>query len=63
MPYYGNVFFENGVKFAGIKNRGQSSVKVFDTKNESLSVDRQRRVDPTGISNVIGQITRITGDS
>lgn len=63
MPYYGNVFFENGVKFAGIKNRGQSSVRVFDTKNESLSVDRQRRVDPTGISNVIGQIIRITGDS
>ena len=33
-PYYGNVFFDNGVKYAGVRNTG---VRVYDTLQESVT--------------------------
>jgi len=35
--YYGNVYFENGVKYAGTQNTGGAPIKVYDTKTESIS--------------------------
>jgi len=34
--YYGNVYFENGLKYAGRRNTG-GVVRVYDTKRESIS--------------------------
>jgi len=38
-PYYGNVFFDNGVKYAGIRNTG---VRVYNTLQESITGVSQR---------------------
>ena len=35
-PYYGNVFFENGVKYAGTRNTG---VRVYNTRAESIGAE------------------------
>ena len=48
--YYGNVYFENGVKFAGTTARAGTKVRVFETREASISgvnvpVDRVQRVD------------------
>ena len=48
--YYGNVYFENGVKFAGTTARSGTKVRVFETREASISgvnvpVDRVQRVD------------------
>lgn len=36
-PYYGNVFFDNGQKFAGIQATGGKRIRVYDTKQDSIS--------------------------
>lgn len=36
-PYYGNVYFENGIKFAGTQNTGGTPIRVYDTRQESIS--------------------------
>ena len=33
-PYYGNVFFENGLKYAGTQTSGRT-IRVYDTSQES----------------------------
>ena len=40
-PYYGNVFFDNGVKYAGVRNTG---VRVYDTLQESVTGVAERVV-------------------
>ena len=35
--YYGNVYFEAGIKYAGTKNTGGRIVRVYDTKAESIA--------------------------
>ena len=35
--YYGNVYFENGIKFAGIQNSGETPIRVYNTRQESIS--------------------------
>lgn len=34
--YYGNVYFENGVKYAGTQNTGGEIIRVYDTLGESI---------------------------
>jgi len=34
--YYGNVYFENGVKYAGTQNTGGDIIRVYDTLGESI---------------------------
>jgi len=36
-PYYGNVYFSEGVKYAGIRQTGGAVVKVYDTIQESVT--------------------------
>lgn len=36
-PYYGNVYFENGLKFAGTQNTGGTPIRVFDTRQDSIA--------------------------
>ena len=61
--YYGNVYFENGVKFAGTSVKSGTDIKVFETREASISgvnvpVARVQRVDeeisaPTVTTDVI----------
>ena len=61
--YYGNVYFENGVKFAGASAKSGTDIKVFETREASISgvnvpVARVQRVDeeisaPTVTTDVI----------
>ena len=46
-PYYGNVYFDNGVKFAGTQNTGGKTIRVFDTRTESIGLPR---VETTRVS-------------
>ena len=36
-PYYGNVYFSEGVKYAGIQQTGGTVVRVYDTIQESVA--------------------------
>ena len=36
-PYYGNVYFSEGVKYAGTQQTGGAVVRVYDTIQESVS--------------------------
>ena len=61
--YYGNVYFENGVKFAGTTAKSGTDIRVFETREASISgvnvpVARVQRVDeeisaPTVTTDVI----------
>ena len=61
--YYGNVYFENGVKFAGTSAKSGTDIRVFETRESSISgvnvpVARVQRVDeeisaPTVTTDVI----------
>ena len=61
--YYGNVYFENGVKFAGTSAKSGTDIRVFETREASISgvnvpVARVQRVDeeisaPTVTTDVI----------
>ena len=61
--YYGNVYFENGVKFAGTSAKSGTDIRVFETREASISgvnvpVARIQRVDeeisaPTVTTDVI----------
>ena len=61
--YYGNVYFENGVKFAGTSTKSGTDIRVFETREASISgvnvpVARVQRVDeeisaPTVTTDVI----------
>jgi len=61
--YYGNVYFENGVKFAGTSAKSGTDIRVFETREASISgvnvpVTRVQRVDeeisvPTVTTDVI----------
>ena len=61
--YYGNVYFENGVKFAGTSAKSGTDIRVFETREASISgvnvpVARAQRVDeeisaPTVTTDVI----------
>ena len=46
-PYYGNIFYDNGIKYAGIRNTG---VRVYETLQESVTKEVQpvavRRIQP-----------------
>ena len=35
--YYGNVYFSEGIKYAGTSSAGGSTIKVYDTRKESIS--------------------------
>ena len=35
--YYGNIFFSDGVKYAGIRQTGGAVVRVYDTIQESVT--------------------------
>ena len=35
-PYYGNVYFENGIKYAGTSDKSGTNIVVYDTQLESL---------------------------
>ena len=35
--YYGNVYFENGVKFAGTSVKSGTNIRVFETREASIS--------------------------
>jgi len=39
-PYYGNVYFERGIKYAGTSDKSKTDIVVYNTRLESL----QRRV-------------------
>ena len=39
-PYYGNVYFERGIKYAGTSDKSRTDIVVYNTRLESL----QRRV-------------------
>ena len=48
--YYGNIYFKNGVKFAGTTARSGTDIRVFESKEASISgvnvpVARVQRVD------------------
>ena len=50
--YYGNVYFKNGVKFAGSSSKSGTNIRVFETREASISrvnvpVSRVTRVDET----------------
>ena len=61
--YYGNVYFKNGVKFAGTTAKSGTDIRVFETREASISgvnvpVARVQRVDeeisaPTVTTDVI----------
>ena len=61
--YYGNVYFENGLKFAGTSAKSGTDIRVFETREASISgvnvpVARVQRVDeeisaPTVTTDVI----------
>ena len=61
--YYGNVYFENGAKFAGTSAKSGTDIRVFETRESSISgvnvpVARVQRVDeeisaPTVTTDVI----------
>ena len=34
--YYGNVYYDSGVKYAGVENTGGQSVRVYDTRRDSI---------------------------
>jgi len=34
--YYGNVYYDSGVKYAGVENTGGRSVRVYDTRRDSI---------------------------
>jgi hypothetical protein len=35
-PYYGNVYYQNGIKFAGSPNTGGTPIRVYNTRQESI---------------------------
>ena len=34
--YFGNVFYDGGTKYAGVENTGGKSVRVYDTRKDSI---------------------------
>jgi len=50
-PYYGKIYYENDIKFAGVQGTGRP-VRVYDTKSASIAGSEQR---------VVGDSTRIVG--
>jgi hypothetical protein len=34
--YYGNVYYQNGIRFAGTPNTGGTPIRVYDTRQESI---------------------------
>ena len=34
--YYGNVYYDSGVKYAGVENTGGQSLRVYDTRRDSI---------------------------
>ena len=57
-PYYGNIFYDNGIKYAGIRNTG---VRVYKTLQESVT----KEVQPVAIQQTQPQreIVRDIGES
>ena len=35
-PYYGNVYYQNGIRFAGSPNTGGTPIRVYNTRQESI---------------------------
>tara|TARA_A100001391_G_scaffold67367_1_gene43073 strand:- start:28 stop:1251 length:1224 start_codon:yes stop_codon:yes gene_type:complete len=63
--YYGNVYFKNGVKFAGTSVNSGTNIRVFETREASISgvnvpVARVNRVDETIETTVISTTDSIT---
>ena len=63
--YYGNVYFENGVKFAGTSAKSGTDIRVFETREASISgvnvpVARFNRVDETIETPVVSTTDTIT---
>ena len=53
-PYYGNVFFENGVKYAGMRNTG---VRVYNTRAESIGAESTITPDTDVVATFVPQTT------
>ena len=63
--YYGNVYFKNGVKFAGTSVNSGTNIRVFETREASISgvnvpVARVNRVDETIEVSVVSTTDTIT---
>ena len=63
--YYGNVYFKNGVKFAGTTVKSGTDIRVFETREASISgvnvpVARVNRVDETIETSVVSTTDTIT---
>ena len=63
--YYGNVYFKNGVKFAGTTAKSGTDIRVFETREASISgvnvpVARVNRVDETIETPVVSTTDTIT---
>ena len=63
--YYGNVYFKNGVKFAGTSVNSGTNIRVFETREASISgvnvpVARVNRVDETIETTVVSTTDSIT---
>ena len=63
--YYGNVYFKNGVKFAGTSVNSGTNIRVFETREASISgvnvpVARVNRVDETIETSVVSTTDSIT---
>lgn len=49
-PFYGKVFFENGIKYAGVSGQGGAKIRVYDTRIESINKENIERVDEVVLS-------------
>ena len=63
--YYGNVYFKNGVKFAGTSANSGTNIRVFETREASIlgvnvPVARVNRVDETIETTVVSTTDSIT---
>ena len=55
--YYGNVYFKNGVKFAGTTVKSGTDIRVFETRESSISgvdvpVTRLQRIEENIVTSV-----------
>ena len=49
-PFYGKVFFEDGIKYAGVSGQGGAKIRVYDTRIESINKENIVRVDEVVLS-------------
>ena len=49
-PFYGKVFFEDGIKYAGVSGQGGAKIRVYDTRIESINKEATSRVNEVVLS-------------